>query len=322
MTSLLCDILEVMELTRLLAEVSDLWLDPETPWRQAAIDALMVSTGYTRPAVLRAVENCFSVVTRPDLEALLNSAPPRGKRDPQTILHIAAGNVFTAWLHGAVITLLLGNRCWLKPSSREPVFAAWWKKSVAQVDAGLGAAIQIVAWDTSLRDQVDKVVAYGNDNTLAELRAYFQPVPVIGYGSKLSVAIAFEESMQQDAWTYWREQALRDIEPFDLEGCLSPQLIYVEGQNRKLWLMLQTSRPFPQITNFMTLAVLRQGIEKHRALLSCIGIAGNPDRVNQIRECLALPRSVRLCLLGEMQKPELTWNNGGISLLEELGKDK
>src|SRR5579871_2088518 len=146
-----------------LGRVTDLWLDPKSVVRTKAIEALTVSTGYPVHLVERAIDNAFGELTRPKIRDFIKAEEvPFSSPKNSVVLHIGAGNVFTAWLHGAVITLLLGHRCWIKPSMMEPVFARLWHQSVQMADIQMAQRITIVAWNEELLRQVQAVVAYGS----------------------------------------------------------------------------------------------------------------------------------------------------------------
>ena len=92
-----------------LSRVTSLWLEPSSAIRAKAIEALQVSTGYSVSVINRAIQNVFEELTRDKLIAyvMAENIPFRSKLNA-TVLHIGAGNVFTSWLHGAVISLLWG----------------------------------------------------------------------------------------------------------------------------------------------------------------------------------------------------------------------
>src|SRR5258708_8753130 len=135
---------DILSIARTLGHVAAIWLDPADPFRQEAIIALQVSTGYASSMIEDALKSAFEELTEPKLLDFIAKEP--GFQNPSElgrVLHILAGNVFTAWLPGAVTTLLLGAGCDLKPASREPVFPRLWKQSVERVDRVLAAKIKI-----------------------------------------------------------------------------------------------------------------------------------------------------------------------------------
>src|SRR5262249_48037656 len=137
------------ELIPVLGKVSELWLNPEHPLRQETVHALQISTGLCRRQIESAIANCFEELTESKITSLRTV---RGS-ESQCVFHVLPANVFTAWVHGAVKTLLAGHRCLLKPSHRESVFAQAWKRSLAEVELALAEHVGIVAWDEKLLNQ-------------------------------------------------------------------------------------------------------------------------------------------------------------------------
>ena len=292
-----------------LGKASESWLHPTA----TQLAALAISTGQPLNQIERALNNAFTEITPAKLRNI-SSKEKTGK----IVLHIAAGNVFTAWLHGAVLTLLLGHECWIKPSQLEPIFASLWKESVSEIDPVLGERIGVVPWSESLVRDVDAVVAYGSDETLAEIRNRFHPKPIIGYGHKISVAVMTRSALQTD-WSRWRMSALDDIRMFELNGCLSPQLVYIEADALPSLEWGESVEPMPRFVAVSSLDEIAQRITGTPSL-SCVGVAGTQNDLETIRRLAGSSDEVRYCFLGEMQRPPLDWKNGGISLADELSR--
>src|SRR5687768_4658588 len=103
-----------------LLRMVERWLEAGK-FRQKAVEALTVSTGFSKRLVEVGLDNAFSVISKTSLKRIPLSPPPR------TVLIVCPGNVFTAWLPAAVIALAQGHYVWLKPSVHEPVFPRLWK---------------------------------------------------------------------------------------------------------------------------------------------------------------------------------------------------
>ena len=299
-----------------------MWLNPASPLRQEAVTALQVSTGFTSRMIENALAAAFEELTD---EKLLNFCASEIKLGenvlvPQKVLHILAGNVFTAWLPGAVITLLLGAECDLKPSSQEPVFALLWKRSFQQADPALGEKIQIVRWQDDLLQRYEAVVAYGTDETLAALKPKLNPgTRFVGYGHKFSVGIIWKEALTPENLPDALAQVQSAVEPFDLQGCLSPQIIYLEGGDpRVLEPLTSQVRVMPKIKRFDSWLDLQHELESFQKHLSSLGMAGPMGRFAEIYSDVENLGISRVCAFGEMQQPPMTWRNGGISLVEAL----
>jgi hypothetical protein len=307
----------VTELIKALGKVSDLWLDAGNPKRIETIQALQVSTGLSPRQIEIALKNCFEEITEPKITAYIASLD-QVQRTNRHILHVLPANAFTAWVHGAVLTLLLGHKTSLKPSHREPIFARAWKQSLQEIDSALSERVDITTWDAKNLPIYDAVVAYGSDETLRSLRAQLKPsVRFAGYGHKLSVAIVFPEAWEDSPSLL--DRIRRDAEPFRLQGCLSPQILYVENHEFPLERELKAALDVaPKIKPFSTWTDVAADLAKFKPFLSCVGFAGSGERMDFLDRELQDHTGLRLCPLGEMQRPPLSWRNGGIDLLNLL----
>jgi hypothetical protein len=298
-----------------LAEVSDFWLTLKNPLREDTIQALQISTSLGRRQVEAALANCFEELTRSKMESHFTPYL-QGKREHLDVLHILPSNVFTAWVHGAVTTLLLGHKCILKPSMREPVFAPAWKKSLELVDPLLGSQVEIVAWDEKRLQACEGIVAYGSDETLQSIRSMLPAgVRFAGYGHKLSVGIVFNDAPQD----HLVDEIRKDADPFRLQGCLSPQILYIENYNGHRWPELEAILDVtPKIRPFERWSQVAEDLGKFEPYLSCVGYAGMSERSDFLSKNLSSGGHTRICPIGEMQRPPLSWRNGGIDLANLL----
>jgi hypothetical protein len=294
-----------------LAKVSDLWLDSSNGLRQKTVQALQVSTGLSPHQIDLALKNCFEELSQASLERWVSARP--SSRADRSILHVLPSNAFTAWVHGATLSLLAGFQCDLKASSREPIFANAWKTSLEKIDPALGQPVRIVSWDEKNLSQYHAVAAYGSDETLQKIKAVLPPdILFAGFGHKLSVGIVFEEALGEDKAT-WLEKIVADATAFRLQGCLSPQILYMENYQDSRWIELDTRLDVaPKIRPFTNWVELKETLRKFVPYLSAVGYAGGKDRESQIAEDFSEFELSRVCPLGEMQRPPLTWRNGGV----------
>jgi len=302
----------VTDLIQSLGKVSDLWLDPRHPLRVETIQALQVSTGFGPRQIEMALTNCFEELRESHIRIL----GARHQGPFHSVLHVLPANVFTSWVHGAVISLLLGLRCLLKPSMREPVFAFAWKKSIQEVNPELSSRIDILTWDEAKKTAIQAVVAYGSDETLRAIRGLFpKEIRFAGFGHKLSVGILFKEALSEASSADLLEQIRLAAEPFQLRGCLSPQILYVEKPDSSLEGKLRSIvNPAPRVKPFAVWSDVRAELAKIKPHLSCVGFAGNAERDNFLERELAEHEGIRICPIGKMQRPPLSWKNGGIDL--------
>ncbi len=309
----------VDDLVQSLGTVSELWLNPQHPLRTETVQALQVSTGFSQRQVEIGIANCFEELTKPRIIAYVDSLD-QVQRSNLRVLHILPSNVFTAWVHGAIITLLLGHRCLLKPSSREPVFARAWRKSIEEIDSSLAKSVEVVDWDERLLHDCQAVVAYGSDETLVKIRSKLPSgMRFAGYGHKLSVAVIFQEALEASRSEELLDTVRRDAEPFRLRGCLSPQVLYIQNPQWIRWPDLEALVDIsPKIRPFKRWDEVRQELSKFVPFLSCVGYAGSSEHGDFLKRELRNHGISRICPVGEMQHPSLSWPNGGIDLVNLL----
>lgn len=297
-------------------------------WRTAGpapVTALMVSTGLPERLVRIALENAFSALTAQNLLlALLSSgSDPTEQRsassgfdpngaficsagsDPARKTYIVCpGNVFTAWLPSAVLSLLLGHSVYLKPSIHEPVFPRLWRESLIQADAAMASRVHLWVWNPGDVASGDQVIVYGSDETLARLRVQVPHSDFVGHGHQTSAAVVFPEAMSPEEWPKTREAARAAIEPFQLRGCLSPQMIWVPEESLRPWRdFSQTIHPFPDIRAYASLDEIRSGLNAWPGRLALVGYAGRDDRSKSLQTLV--PAGTRVCPIQSMQRPSL-----------------
>jgi len=310
----------VNDLLQKLAKVSELWLEARHPLRQETVQAMQISTGLNSRQIEMAIQNCFEELTEHKLTAYTASLNQGQKNPEATVLHILPANAFTAWVHGAVISLLLGYRCLLKPSAREPIFSRAWLKSLREIDPTLAKHVDIVSWEEKHIRQSQVVVAYGSDETLQKIRSELPAnLPFAAFGHQLSVGIIFQEALEINAMEALLERARLDVDPFRLQGCLSPQILYVQDPRFTRWPELEAAVDVaPKIRPFTEWEDVLRELKKFTPYLSCVGYAGSEERKDFLEQELDSVKVSRFCPLGEMQRPPLSWRNGGIFLPDLL----
>jgi hypothetical protein len=150
---------------------------------------------------------------------------------PATTLVFLPGNILGPAVQSAFCAAVAGARAILKTSSAERGLARVVAEQFASAD-DLGASIEvrdfsggdIVAEASALAD-ADAIVAFGEDETIAHIRARAGERPIAGYGESYSVAYLSEGSDIGEA----ADLVARDVCLFDQRGCMSPQTVYVAG---------------------------------------------------------------------------------------------
>jgi hypothetical protein len=152
---------------------------------------------------------------------------------------LLAGSIPMPTLLSMLAPLVLGSPVLVKCAARDPVTAPLVARSLAEVDAGLGACVQVVRFgrvdDAAITRLLtaDCVVATGSDETIQSLRprvaAGRRFVPS---GHRLSLAVLGEAATRGEALASALRGIALDVSLWDQLGCLSPIAVYVVGDDR------------------------------------------------------------------------------------------
>ena len=374
------------------------WLDPASQERQQAETRLPETTGLSAAMVRRVLPLIFREYRADRIEALcvdelgclevldrfvLSVSGQKRASGPPLMTHVLAGNVPGAGLDSVIFSLLVKSATLVKTSSAEPVLPVLFARSIRDIDPDLGACLSVVSWsggNTELEDlaygRADMVVASGSDASLAEIRKRTRG-QFIGYGHKVSFGLVTKESLT-DAKAI-AHKAAYDVALYDQQGCLSPQLIYVEeggavtpkefaallatglahwqtelprgpvspevstairgvrdeaewqalagkdvvlhaSPNGTDWTLVYDADPtFVQSPLYRTIRVkplrnivqLGEILDAWRPYLEAVGVAAGPERMATLADTLGASGVSRVCPVGTMQYPPLSWRHGG-----------
>ncbi len=374
------------------------WLDPDSQGRQEAEARLPETTGLSSAMIQYVLPLIFQEYRADKLEALCvdelgclevldrfvpsASGQKRAYGSPLTT-HVLAGNLPGAGLDSVIFSLLVKSATLVKTSSAEPVLPALFARSIQDIDPDLGSCLSVATWpggNTNLEDlaygRADIVVASGSDASLAAIRKRARG-QFIGYGHKVSFGLVTKESLTNAKET--AHKAAYDVALYDQQGCLSPQLIYVEeggaitpkelaallakglahwqtelprgpvspevstairqvrdaaewqalagkdialhaSPNGTDWTVVYDADPtFVQSPLYRTIRVkplrniaqLGGIIDTWRPYLEAVGVAAGPERMATIADTLGALGVSRVCPIGTMQLPLLSWRHGG-----------
>jgi len=245
--------LPVAEIVEILDGAIHLWLEPGSPWLEAASRRIAAITPYcegmVRTGLRRLLEGCRKGAMLNLLQAELGGAgvldafgPRPGAHGsqratgPVLTTHIFSGNVpglpAISLIHGFLVkSANLG-----KPSSEEPIFPALFARSIAAVDPKLAAAIAILPWrggdiavEAAAFAASEAVIAYGSDTSIETIRGRVPGgVRFVGHGHRVSFAVVGREALDPASLQGLVERLAYDVSLFDQQGCVSPHVIYVE----------------------------------------------------------------------------------------------
>jgi hypothetical protein len=238
----------VAEIIQALARVGDVWRRSGSAWAAEARQALPFTTGLSGAMIAETLPGVFATLTAADLEAFVAAeigdpraldgfvASPWGMRratGPRLVAYVGAGNVPGLAVPAVVSALLAKAAVFVKASSGDPVLPALFARSLASVDAELGACVAAAWWpggtralDETLLSRADVVIVEGEDRTVDTVRRRARG-RVLGFGHRLSLAAIAREATADLAAVV--SALARDVSLYDQHGCLSPQVVYVEA---------------------------------------------------------------------------------------------
>lgn len=368
-----------------LRAVADLWSAADRDPAGVACRVLADGTGYSEPVVQRGLEGTVAALRGDAVGALLDRE--LGRRDrlgPRRITHVMSGNLPGLSFAPVTLSLALGSAVLVKCAAGDPYSPAAFAASIAAVDGDLGRCVVVHDWrggDAALEAvafAADAVVAFGSDAAIAAIAGRVrgrERTRFFGHGHKISFALVGREALLEP-----QEVAQRlafDVALWDQQGCLSPQLCFVErggaidvdGFADALAVALAqvaTELP-PRRLGFderAAIGAFRQEAEwnpgspadrllaahdtawtvsvehratfratclnrcirvialddasalpaflaPHRSHLECAGLAAVAGRRDALEAMLHASGVHRVCTLGTMQLPDLSWRQGG-----------
>jgi hypothetical protein len=152
-------------------------------------------------------------------------------------LHIGAGSVPGVCATSLIRSLLVKTPVLVKPGRGDRVLTELLLKGLQEDGPVLAAAAQVVYWsggdrklEDGLLDQVDRVVVYGSNETVASVRERLRPtVPLLAYHHRSSIAVVGQDALEGRALDDTAEELAWSVATFDQRGCVSPHRVWVMG---------------------------------------------------------------------------------------------
>ncbi len=221
------------ECAEVIASGAAQWRDAQSVVRRQAREALRggkVSTQVLDAALDAALWDLDWNKTR----RLLQGMPPAGARS----LVILPGNVIGPALCAAYCAAIAGAAVELKSSGEESRLAPIIARQFEALGAPLAGTVEAVYWPRGAQSREDSafgaadyIVAFGENATIADVAARIPTgVKFTAYGESYSIGYVDERS----DWEQAAAGAARDICIFDQRGCMSPQTIYVQGDESRV----------------------------------------------------------------------------------------
>jgi hypothetical protein len=232
-----------------LAQVLDRWRDPTSKARLSLDLALPEATGFSREVVRAGLAHALERWTGDALRAVvqreLGKSAGVGVQERtlaggfETTSVLLAGALPSPTLLAILAPLALGSPVLVRTSSSDPVTARVVAASIAEVDPGLGACVEVVrfpAGDLGALDaflSADCVVASGSDATIGAIAPRIRPGRrLVAYGHRASVAVVGPLALTSSALPETCQRLALDVALWDQLGCLSPLAVYAVAADR------------------------------------------------------------------------------------------
>ena len=241
------------EIVAVIDRTTDLLLEEQTIG--PLLDALPAVTGYSAAMARLVVERMAEDWRRPALERLLDAELAGGRAldafverpgrrahslavGPPLTFHIFSGNVPGVAVTSMVRALLVRSAVLGKTASGEPLLAPLFARTLARMEPDMARCMAVLYWpggadaieDTAL-EEADAIIVYGSGETVRAIRRRApERARVIEHGPRFSIGLVARE-MMADGETAARvaEVAAVATAMFDQQGCVSPHMIWVEG---------------------------------------------------------------------------------------------
>ncbi len=373
------------------------WLRPEYPPRQIAEQALASATGFSTAMIRHGLPLLLAPLRGDAIGALLDAelgdrrvldgvAVGRRAVGAALMTHVMSGNIPALAAPPLLLSLAIKSAALVKSAAGDLIFPALFAASIREIDEQMGECMLVTHWrggDRAIEDvafaEADLVVASGSDAAIAAIAAH-APARFVGYGHKISCAAIGRECLRDAEQARTLAQRLAyDVSLWDQQGCLSPQLCYLEGgaavtpaefaqllaealahcvkelpcralsfeeqaavqrfRHEAEWasgssaaatllsspdstdwsVSIESAADFRptclnrciRLKRIPALADLAAILAPHRRHLEAVGVAIGADRLGVIAELLATCGVHRVCPIGTMQLPPVTWRQSG-----------
>lgn len=203
------------------------WRDPQSHVRKRARVALRDSE-WSDQVIESALDD---VLFDLDEKRARKIAVEKANDDVRPILVILPGNIIGPTIASAYCAASAAANIILKSPGNERALAPILAEQFEALGKPLAGTIDARYWkggdpeiEPALFASVKKVVAFGSDEAIEEISRR-SPAPIRPYGTSYSIGFVPDGVDLVGA----ARGAARDIAMFDQRGCMSPQTIYVEG---------------------------------------------------------------------------------------------
>ena len=256
------------DIIKILCEVAAAWRSPDDKFRKYALEQGPAATRFSRAVLAKGLDDLFEPFTPAGFESLLQQELGHPHRldafqvasaashsggaasemvsaashhmamvnGPELLVHIVAGNVPNPTVMSLTLGLLLRSAQFVKCASGASFLPRLFAHSLYETDRKLASCIEIASWpggamewEAPLFAEASCLTATGSDETLAAIRVRLPSrVRFVGYGQRVSFSYITREILRDDTIAAVVTSVADDVIAWDQNGCLSPQVIYVE----------------------------------------------------------------------------------------------
>lgn len=188
--------------------------------KTSLIPVLVESTGLSSAGVeLALTKHLETNPTDEELRQLVH-----GVIHTKRVVVILSSNVFVGALRAIALARAAADEVIVRPSRRDPAFAR------ALVEEARDSAIRVDDAIDVASVEGGEVHVYGHDETIAMIRSKAREgVVVRGHGSGMGIAWVSKNAPLESSATGLAD----DVVVFDQRGCLSPRVVFVEGDGAR-----------------------------------------------------------------------------------------
>ncbi len=239
-----------------LDQASQLWSDPQSSYRQAALEEVPERIGFSREMVNAGIDTMVELLKACNLRTRLDCDLGQAdfmndwtldqrfkgyiKAQPLGILaHVSAGNVFVGGVDSLIQGIVTKNVNLMKMSTVDPIFPVLFAQSLKELDeAGdIADSLALLSWkggdaevEDILKQRCNGIVVYGGADTIRSYRNNLGlHCKIIEYGPKYSFVLADAETVRSRGLKETGRLIARDAGMWEQSACSSPHVVYTDG---------------------------------------------------------------------------------------------
>ena len=337
---------DTASIIRILSQTAENWLEDDYPFRELALTRGPEETGFSKATIQAGLDHFFEQLTGENLEDLLHQelghlkrmdSPASARHEGHAqrasmttgsdlLLHITAGNVPIPAMMSIALGLLTKSAQFIKCASGASylprLFAHITKEAMGGYRAKRlvrDAATDIIAWNQLgclsphvfyVEDDSRDLAHQFAEMLATELAKREEQDPRGEIPSEVSAEIASRRAMYEvraahlpDATRHW---------------CSDESTAWTVVYETDTLFQTSCLHRFIYVKSTPNLDEVLKGSEMMRDTVSTVGLASGEDEREAIAMKLARWGVSRICPLGQMQKPPLTWRHDGRPLLGDL----